>query len=318
MKKIKILLTFDYELPLGYCVDYNRGLFTPAALLLERANKLGIPVVLFADVCSAIRFETWDKTKYHDQFVGQLRDALRNGHDVQLHVHPHWMTSTFSDGVFHPSLDYSLSQFRTEKNSLIIENIIEKAFQKLDAIAKATNPGYRCVAFRAGGYDVEPESSRILHKLHALGVRIDSSVIKGYFLDYGFSKVDYTGAPQSSSWMVSLDGPLVATAENGMWELPVISRPLTLSDIAGRRIKKWTRGAELRSRVYAHGGKGFLAEQGGQTLRSSIRKIFNPIVLSLDKEYLDERDLMDVVQFNVNRYRDETSDLVITAIGHPK
>ena len=318
MKKIKILLTFDYELPLGYSVDYEKGLFAPAKLLLERAGKTGIPIVLFADICSAIRFEQWDKQNYYDPFVAQLQDALSMGHDVQLHIHPHWMTSTFSDGVFHPSLDYSLSHFNEPKGGTTIESIIEQGYQKLSTVCRAVTPDYKCIAYRAGGYDVGPESSRILHKLNELGIRIDSSVIKGYFLDYGFSKVDYSNAPAESSWRVPLQGSMTAAASSGILELPVTSRPLSVADVFKRRLRKLSRGAELRSRVYSNGGKGFLSHQGGETLLSATRKVFNPVVLSLDREYLDHRDLADIVEHNVKLSDKETGDLVITAIGHPK
>ena len=54
---IKILLTFDYELPLGGVSSYNKGIFEPTEKLLSLVNKLGIPIVLFSDICSVIQFE---------------------------------------------------------------------------------------------------------------------------------------------------------------------------------------------------------------------------------------------------------------------
>jgi hypothetical protein len=196
VKKIKILLTFDYELPLGHATDYESGLFTPAQKLLDAAKKVGVPVVLFVDICSAIRFEAWDKSGFYDPFVQQVGQFLVAGHDAQLHIHPHWMTSSFTKGTFQPSADYSLSQFRSERNGYTIETIIEMAYNKLVEVCRKSIPGYRCIAFRAGGYDVEPESARILSKLQSLGVVIDSSVIKDYFIDYSYSRVDYSGAPE--------------------------------------------------------------------------------------------------------------------------
>jgi hypothetical protein len=318
VKKIKILLTFDYELPLGYSVDYRAGLFDPAAALLQRAAHVGVPIVLFADVCSAIRFEQWDKTGYHDLFVRQLQDGLTNGHDIQLHIHPHWMTSDFNSGAFQPSLDFSLSKFREPRQGHTIESIIDAAYNKLDAIGKAVFPAYRCIAYRAGGYDVEPESRRILHKLHQLGVTIDSSVIKEYYSDYNFTHVDYSAAPADSTWLAPLDGPLVKTAKDGMLELPITSKPTTVFDIVARRWKKINSGRRLSARRYRNGGKGFAVEKGEQTLSASIRKMFNPTVLSLDKEHLEVKDLLDIVDSNVEKYLHEERDLILTVIGHPK
>src|SRR6187549_3169617 len=112
MKRIKILLTFDYELPLGSCTDYQKALFKPADDLINCANGLDVPIVLFADVCSAIRFKEWDRENYYAPFGDQLSRSLKEGHDVQLHIHPHWMNSTYAAGKFIPSPNFSLSSFK--------------------------------------------------------------------------------------------------------------------------------------------------------------------------------------------------------------
>jgi hypothetical protein len=318
VKKIKILLTFDYELPLGHSVDYRAGLFEPADALLRRADSIGVPVVLFADVCSAIRFETWDKQGYYYPFVQQLRQYLVKKHDVQLHIHPHWMTSSFDNRVYVPSSDFSLSQFSRVKQGHNIESVITAAYQELVKIGKSATADYRCIAYRAGGYDVEPESARILQQLSKLGVVIDSSVIKEYYLDYNFSHIDYSGAPKASAWYVSTAGPLLKPVQKGILELPITSMPVGIWNIARRRMKKITQGRRLASRIYHNRGKGFAAQIGKQSIGGVLRKIFNPIVLSLDKEYLEASDLLDIVDYNVRRYNDEERDLILTAIGHPK
>jgi hypothetical protein len=318
VKKIKILLTFDYELPLGKASDYQRGLFDPADKLIQRANRMGVPIVLFTDICSAIKFREWDYNNYYLPFKNQVGQALREGHDAQLHIHPHWMTSTFAKGSFTPSNDYSLNNFKDEKKGLNIENVIAKAFDELMVLGREAKPDYSCVAFRAGGYDVEPESKRILTKLYELGVRLESSVIKDLYLDFNFSHIDYSNSPSSSQWMVSQEGPLTRAASSGLLELPISSRPVLWSDIIQRRVKKTLKKSVYRSRLYSNGGKGFLAMQGKQSMKSSWRKIFNPLVLSLDKEHMEVSDLESIVDYNVEKYGEEDHDLVLTVIGHPK
>lgn len=319
MKKIKILITFDYELPLGAAKDYQKALFQPADQLIRLANEIKVPIVLFTDICSAIRFKEWDHSGFYVPFKNQIQGALKDGHDVQLHIHPHWMSSSFADGSFNPSLDFSLSDFKVEKSGLTIEQIIDKAFDELTMISKEVLPDYRCTAFRAGGYDVEPESKRILNKLYDLGVRVESSVIKELYLDYNFSHIDYTNAPAASQWPISKNGPLIKPSANAdLLELPITSRPVTLWDIASRRIKKTVKGGLYRSRIYANGGKGFAAAQGKQSFSSKVKKIFNPVVLSLDKEYIEYEDLKSIVDYNVDLYKNEERDLFLTVIGHPK
>lgn len=317
MKRIKILLTFDYELPLGYCTDYQKALFNPAEDLINCANSLNVPIVLFADVCSAIQFKEWDYENYYLPFTNQLKKSLQAGHDVQLHIHPHWMNSTYTGGKFIPSPNFSLSSFKESLSGYTIEKIIVEAFRELNEISKSGKAEYSCVAFRAGGYDVEPESKRILNKLYELGIRIESSVIKNFYLDYSFSHIDYSNSPKSSNWLISKNGPL-AIEGNDLLELPISSMPMTIADIMRRRIKKTLNGRVYKQRAFANSGKGFLAISGNQTLKSKLRKITNPQVLSFDKEHLEYEDLADIVSYNVAKYADEPGDLVLTTIAHPK
>ncbi|MEK6780489.1 MAG: hypothetical protein AABY93_02210 [Bacteroidota bacterium] len=317
MKRIKILLTFDYELPLGYCTDYQNALFEPAANLINCANSLKVPIVFFADVCSAIRFKEWDYENYYIPFVDQLKQSLLAYHDVQLHIHPHWMNSTYSGGKFIPSHNFSLSSFKESSSGYTIEKIIDETFKELNEIGKLGRADYNCVAFRAGGYDVEPESKRILNKLYESGIRIESSVIKNFYLDYSFSHIDYSNSPKPSKWLISKNGPLTKEGKD-LLELPISSMPVTLTDIVRRRVKKTLNNRVYKQRVFANSGKGFLAISGNQTLTSKFRKITNPQVLSFDKEHFEYEDLAAIVSHNVKKYQQEPGDLILTAIGHPK
>ena len=317
-KEIKVLLTFDYELPLGGVSNYQHGLFDPADKLIARANHLHIPIVLFTDICSAIRFKEWDYQGYYLPFRDQVHRAIKSGHDVQLHIHPHWMTSHYQDGNYIPSTDFSLSNFASTHEGFTLEAIIKHAYSELLAMGREVDPHYACVAFRAGGYDVEPESKRILTALNSLGVKIDSSVIKEFYLDYSFSKVDYTHSPAPSSWFVSTEGPLLKQASAGLLELPISSKPTSAFDIMSRRLKKIINRKNYASRIYRNSGKGFLLTQGKQSLQSKLKKITNPLVLSLDREYVECVDLMSIVDYNIEQYANEPGDLILTAIGHPK
>lgn len=318
MKKLKILLTFDYELPLGSVKDYQVGLFNPTDRLVEVANELKVPIVLFADICSAIRYKQWDYANYFLPFKKQVQRALIDGHDIQLHVHPHWMNSTFAENGFVPSRNFSLSSFKNNDRGFSIEQIIDEAYGLLNEICVEVKHGYQCVAFRAGGYDVEPESKRILNKLFDLGIRIESSVIKDFYLDYSFSKIDYSNIPPSSHWLISKDGPITKAAHEGLLELPIASKPNSFTALVQRRVKKILNKDIYESRIYNNSGTGFLSISGKQNLRSKYRAITNPTVLTFDREYRDVKDLESIVSYNVKKYAYETTDLYLTLIAHPK
>ena len=227
------------------------------------------------------------------------------------------MDSVYENGTFVPSLKFGLSDFKDD-SELSIENIIEQAYDKLSHICKAINTDYKCVAFRAGGYNVEPESKRILNKLHELGIRIESSVIQGLYQNFSFSKIDYRQAPNLNKWNISKNGPLIKVDENsGFVEYPITSMPISPVFILKRRLNKLLNKKEIINRNYKNTGKAFSAISTKSSLIDKLRMAFNPISLSFDRDYMTLELLEDIVNHNIRKFRDE-KEIVLTLISHPK
>ena len=315
--KINIILSFDYELPLGSVESYEKGLFEPGQHLLSLANQLKIPVVLFADICSAIRFKEWD-VNYYNRFKSQIQSALRDKHDVQLHIHPHWMDSTFEDNKFIPSSKFGLSHFKEDPN-FSIDEIIRLSYEEMHKMCNEIDQDYQCVAFRAGGYNVEPESKIILNSLYDLGIRYESSVIQGLYQNYSFSKIDYRKAPGTNSWKISKDGPLdkVTKSSEYLLEYPITSMPNTFSNIIRRRIAKTRNKQKIQSRKYNNTGKGFSAISKKTSWKDKIQMIWNPVVLTFDRDYMTLNVLDKIVDYNVKKFKSE-KEIFLTLISHPK
>src|ERR1700712_4517023 len=123
---LKLLLTFDHELPLGGVrTSYKEAMFDPTYRLFELAGTLKVPVVLFTDVLCGIRYKEWDNSSFYTPYVKQLQNAILKHHDVQLHLHPHWLTTSFENNFFLPSRDFRLADFKANK-TYSIDNIIKK------------------------------------------------------------------------------------------------------------------------------------------------------------------------------------------------
>ncbi|MDR2917037.1 MAG: hypothetical protein LBV74_19765, partial [Tannerella sp.] len=102
--KIRLFLTFDHELPLGGLnTSYEKALFEPTKKVMEIADRYGIKVTLFSDILCAHRYKEWDFNNFYSPYKNQLQFAVRNRHDVQLHIHPHWLTTEYDKTSFLPS-----------------------------------------------------------------------------------------------------------------------------------------------------------------------------------------------------------------------
>ena len=309
--ELKLLLTFDHELPLGGVrTSYKEAMFDPTYRLFELADTLEVPVVLFTDVLCGIRYKEWDNSSFYRPYVKQLQDAILKHHDVQLHLHPHWLTTSFENNSFLPSGDFRLADFKANK-TYSIDNIIKKGVGFLKEVCMEANQDYRCIAFRAGGFNIEKATPEIITSLYKNGIRFDSSIVKGYYFRSGLSEVNCLNMPAAPNWFIGLDGNVRKEAKHGIFEVPVASIPKTPFEMPTRfKLKKLSRRAPR--------DHGFQIHEGNLTdLKSKIKMMFSARMLSFDNYTLSIDYLMKILEYNVRKYR-KNNTAILSIIGHPK
>ncbi len=313
MKKIKLLLTFDYELPLGGIrQSYHHSLFDPTERLLQLAQKLDVPLVFFADILSYKKFDEWGVADYTIPFKKQIQKAIQGGHDVQLHIHSHWLTSSYKNGNFVPSGDFELAGFAKQDYPGNIEGIIQEGVKGLNEIARETGPDYACVAFRAGGYNLNQETARILKALHSEGIRYDSSIAPGYFFTSGISRVDYRRVPRLPNWYLDLDGDISKPGDSpGILEIPIAAKPKGLFEIPTRfKLKKYAhRAVEDRGKMIHAAHKAATIDQ--------IQQLFASRMLTVDNHTYSVDYMLAILDYNIQKFKDE-AEIYLSLIGHPK
>lgn len=219
--QIVLLPSFDYELfhGRGY-LDDETTLFSPTRQMLNAARRKQIPITLFADVCSVSAHRAHGLNEYSNKFEAQLSEAIETGHDVQLHVHAHWNSSSYDGSVWHlrePKV--TLSDFGFETN--IPRTIISDGVRYLERLLQPRMAGYRCVAFRAGGLALQPDEQQLVRILLDSGIRMDSSVAKGLKIIADTLSIDYTGLPAAANWRISPASGIHTSAQDGIFEIPI-------------------------------------------------------------------------------------------------
>ncbi|HPT14750.1 MAG TPA: hypothetical protein PK796_08185 [Bacteroidales bacterium] len=309
--KLKLILTFDHELPLGGVrTSYKEALFDPTYRLFDLAGELKVPVVLFSDILCAMRFKEWNRQDFYDPYVLQLQEAVRKQHDVQLHLHPHWLTTKFLNNTFKPSTDYKLADFE-KHNEWPVNRIIEEGTNLLTQICIAADPNYKCNSFRAGGYNLEGNSSLIFSTLYQNGIRFDSSLIKGYYFRSGLSEINYFNLPKQPNWFIGLTGDIRKPDINGIYEIPIASIPKTPFEVPTRfKLKKLANQGPKNH--------GYQIHEGNPTdMQSKIKMMFSARMLSFDNYTLSIDYLMKNLSHNIRKYsKHDTAILSIS--GHPK
>lgn len=217
---MNIFLTYDYELFFGESTGtIEKCLIEPTNELLRLGKKHQVCMTFFVDVGYLIKLEHYSESfpnlkKDLLKIKFQLQELLANGHDIQLHVHPHWEKSTYENGKWNIVTKdvYKLDDF---SDSEIVE-IMARYKAYLDNLI-----GYSTSAFRAGGWCIQP-FNRLEKVFEKLGLKYDSSVFPGGKFISGEYSFDFTKAPQKSHYRFTSDE--CAEDENGKFtEYPISS-----------------------------------------------------------------------------------------------
>ena len=107
-----ILLTFDYELFLYKSGTVENCLIKPTDLLIEYFNKFNIKATFFVDILFYNLISK--RPDFSEQALlikNQLQRLLKDGHRLELHLHPQWLNSKYEDNewIFPIPIKYTLN-----------------------------------------------------------------------------------------------------------------------------------------------------------------------------------------------------------------
>jgi hypothetical protein len=121
-----------------------------------------------------------------DRWDAHVLDAFRQGHDIQLHLHPQWTKAEYTGGRWKLSGDWSILNY-DEKTAF---ELLSAGKEYLENLLRAIKPDYACVSFRAGSSIIAP-SPFILTALARLGIKLDMSIVGGMYHDTRNVQIDY-------------------------------------------------------------------------------------------------------------------------------
>ena len=306
MKTINLFLTFDYELPLGgWIVTPEEALIEPTNKILQICENLNLSVTFFVDVLSFIKFREIENNNFEKSIRQQLSEIVAKGHDIQLHLHPHWLTSYLDNETYNPSKDYKLSDF----NESEISDMVIKGIEYLNEIAKPINPDYKCLAFRAGGYNLE-NSPLIFKILEKNDIIIDSSICHGYCFVSDVSTIDYRDVPNVPNWFFA-NGDYNKASKSGIYEIPIAGKKKSFYEIP-----TFVKTKIYRNRTPINRGKMIHSSSKSPVLEV-FKKAVSSRMLSFDNYTYSSRFLMKILKYNLKKF-EKQQEINLSIIAHPK
>ena len=184
----------------------QKTLIVPTNLLLDCLDSVGAKGNFFIDYLMFERLEQLedDRAKSDLNLIKeQVKDMVRRGHRIELHLHPHWIDAKYNgDGTWDYSdfTHYSLYSLSDQERS----RMFREGTNYLTNLAREVDPEYKICAFRAGGWTIQP-FCLLKDCFKDNGIVIDSSVMHGISQDNRFSNFDFQSAPDKDLYRFTND-----------------------------------------------------------------------------------------------------------------
>jgi hypothetical protein len=300
------LFTCDYEI-------HGDGRGSPREPMVEATRRLyrqldacGARLTLMCEVAEVMRFRRHLEETARDDFAyaeiaSQLREIVGAGHDVQLHLHPGYLSARQSDDGW--QLDPTSTDLASLPYSRSHEAIrTGKAF--LEELLQPVVPEYRCVAFRSGGWSMQP-SRCVVDALVSNGIAIDTSVFK-YGVRRGATKFDYAAAPsQLVPWPVDPDDVCRPHPGSELIEFPIYAENRPIWSFASlARLQRILRSRPQRT--------------ADPQRKSSVRDLLRLRSWKADFNQCTGPQLIRALLRAESQYADPSRELPFLLIGHSK
>ena len=184
---IYLALTDDWELRGDGSGHPETLQFQPMRELVRIFNQHGLRASFYVEVMQQLAFRQFqhrhpELKTLADRWDAAVVETFRQGHDIQMHVHPQWRNPVYEGGCWRLSAPWSLlNHDRADVKCMLSEG---KSY--LEELLRRVDQNYRCLAFRSGYWCIAP-SPFALRTLAALGFTLDASIVGG--IRYGLKEV---------------------------------------------------------------------------------------------------------------------------------
>lgn len=305
-----LILTVDYEL-FGNgtgCVDHC--MLGPAERMMRIAERYSAPVTFFTEVLELMAMERGQDAQAEAVKI-QLRDVLRRGHDAQLHLHPQWDGAKLGSDE-----DWALNMKLWRIGDLPYDDIyriLSEAKSWLLHVAQPIKSDYQCLAFRAGGWCIQP-SKHVLKALRNLEFDIESTVAPGFRNANKGEWSDFRVVPDMPFWKVDQD--VCRAVDDGLWELPIVTG--NIGPVA--HLNSLLQSRRSAESGLAPGCEGSYQGPEGriQALRGKISKLLRLGHVMLDFSSMPAAVLIQLTQQWMKRFQSASCPVPLVAISHTK
>jgi hypothetical protein len=296
-----LALTLDYELFGDGSGNVFTDIIIPTQKLLDLCDKRNAKVTIFFEVVEYWKLrDCWGqgvKMGYSDSparaMENQMINAYKHGHDVQLHIHPQWLSARFIDNAWKVNDDWCMKDIPLEKDDVLqlgLREVLLEGKATLEKMIRPLFPKYNCNIFRAGGFNILP-SKPIIKILGDLNFKMDSSVFAGGYDISKKSNIDFREIKNNIPYWYVKHGDVLlqktnSSSKEGIVELPIFASP----------VNRYAKYDLSRIKIILKNKKS-----AQKTLQGRIEKktLFQKLTYFIEKEYIT----WDFCLFNIKKMK---------------
>ena len=301
-----LIITVDYEVfgnGMG-CVD--QCVLEPAERMIRIAERFDAPVTFFVE---ATEFIVKEEIRDDRPVRSQLAQAIAGGHDAQLHIHPQWADATCDENG---NWKVDMKRWRVgDIDFTELSSLVEHGKDWLESVVN--HSGFRCIAFRAGGWCIQP-SEHVMQVLYASGFKVDSTVAPGFWNAAPGEWCDFRKVPELPYWRTQ--GDVCRAEDDGIFEVPIVT-----GKIDRARHMRALKRAKTVDGGLASGCEGSYWGPDGLVgrIKGKVSKLARLGHVMLDLSTMSTDVLIDVTQQWIEKHAWRTNGpLPIVAIAHTK
>jgi len=225
----KILLTLDYEIYFGDITgSVKECMIDPTNRLLKILDMNDSKMTVFWDILHFYKLlelqdEFPELKKERIAIQNQIHKIVQKGHDIQLHLHPHWLDAKYIEGKWSFVYDrfklHTLSKINDPNDINTIVGCIIIAKNLMEKIVREADKNYNVNSFRAGGYLIEP-FNELKDIFYDNGIFIDSSICPNLKNDSNIYAFNYNKYPKKQHYRF-IDNISIIDDEGYFIEFPI-------------------------------------------------------------------------------------------------
>ena len=314
---MNLIFTLDYEIHGNGDGSPYELMVEPTYRLMDLLEKYNGKLTILADVAEILCFkryyeETGEDKFYYKDIESQLIDAIRRGHDVQLHIHSSYFKAKFNGLSWEQCwAEYNMAALSYDR----IYEMVSTSKRFLEDLLQPVSSDYSCTAFRAANWSMMP-TPNIYNALVSNGIKIDTSVYKGG-CQTGNVNYDYSNAhSQLHSYPADQHNINLYDSNGLLTEYPIYTEMRYFwSFVTPIRVFRM-----VRAKFHKHKKNDVVAPQESKKNTSTLRitSFFKKSPWKLDFNQASGYQLINAVKRIHKHIHEKDPENEVVLIGHSK